>query len=195
MRSAQLGDDAKGALMVASLGDLDESGMGRSGPYPRSGMVIEVARNPDVQSSFLAFVMLPQNLGYSWHLTCSYKEVHFWQFLHQLFGIPLRKTASNHEGLKLAFLLQTGGLQNSVDRFFFCGINEATGINKNDIGLCRIRDNLVATLPQYSIHDFAVHEVPRATETDDADLFRHRVTSLTRPGQRLREVEKERATL
>src|SRR5712692_5985868 len=88
--AAKLWDDAKGALVVASLRNLDEGRMGRGGSQPRDGMVIKIARNPDVEPFFLAVVKFPQDLGYSRDFSCSYKEVHLGQLFGQLLWIPLR---------------------------------------------------------------------------------------------------------
>jgi hypothetical protein len=105
------------------------------------------------------------------NLTGADEEVHLRQFAGQIFRVTLRKATSDDQFLEFTFLLKTRYVENRIDGFFLGRTDKAAGVHQDHVGVRRLLDHLVAVILQQARHDLGVHQIARATEAHDAELF------------------------
>ena len=93
-----------------------------------------------------------------------------------LVAVALDQASGDDQLLGAADLLVLGHFENGVDGFLFCGIDEAAGVDDEDVGLIRMRRQLMPVRGELPHHDFAVHEILGTAQTDKAD-FQVRISS------------------
>ena len=92
--------------------------------------------------------------------------------LADLVPISLHKTACDHDPLRLAAmrLLMLHHLENGIDRLLLRRIDEAARVDHDDLGIFRTRGQLGPIVMEQTHHHFAIDQVLRASERDEAHL-------------------------
>ena len=88
----------------------------------------------------------------------------------QLIRVALGQAASDHQLLAGPVGLELRHLQDGVDALLARGIDEAAGVDHDDVGLVGAIYNLVTTRVGGSEHELAVDPVLGATEGDEVKL-------------------------
>jgi hypothetical protein len=151
--------------MIATLGDFDVSRMPGCGEYAGGEIVIQVRSGVpfgDVET-FAQSVNAIELVGAD-------DGVDFRDVGANIVAIALDQATSNHEATGFASFLIFGHLKDGVDGFLLCGIDEAAGVDYDDVGVGGFGRKLVTVLDELAHHDLSVDEVFRAAETYKTDL-------------------------
>ena len=104
------------------------------------------------------------------HLSGPEQRVDLGNLLAQFVAIPLGETAGDDQPLAGALVLERRHLEDGVDRFFLRVVDEGAGVHDEDVGLVRVRRDLVTRVAGDAQHHLAVDEVLRTAEGEKADL-------------------------
>ena len=91
--------------------------------------------------------------------------------IEQFFAESLREAAGDDDFLHPALLFLPDGVMYRVHRFGFCGSDEATGVDYDDIGVVGILGNDEASLRDLRQHPFAVDHIFGTAECDKSDSY------------------------
>ncbi len=80
------------------------------------------------------------------------------------------QTAGDDQALGFAGLLEFGHFENRVYGFLFGGIDEAAGVDDDNVGVGGLRGKFVAICDELTHHDFCVNQVLRTAETYKSDF-------------------------
>ena len=116
----------------------------------------------------------------------SHHRIDFRNILANLVAISLYQASGNNKSSRAASLLVSRHFQDRVYRLLFRRIDKRAGINDQHICGAWIVGHLRACLGKKAHHDFAVYQIFRTAETDEADA-RWRVGSDFGRGRRLFE--------
>ena len=152
--------------MIAAFGDLDVGEMPRRGEHARRQVVIEIRLEGIPLGGLHAFAERRDLL----QLIGADDRVHFRHVLPDVAAIALHQAAGDDQLLRAAGLLVLGHLEDGVDRFLLGGIDEAAGVDDEDVGIGGMRRQLVALRGELAHHDFGIDEILRAAETDKTDF-------------------------
>src|SRR5262249_41013198 len=105
---------------------------------------------------------------------------------------PLGEAAGDDDGADLALALEVEHLADDAERLLPGGLDEAAGVDDDDLGAVGLGGQRVAGLGELSKHPLGVNEVLGTAETDEGetsfDGFTHAVVPL--PGQCGERVER-----
>ena len=90
----------------------------------------------------------------------------------QLRAVALHQAAGHHQAHLRPALLQAGQIQDGVHRLLTGRLDEAAGIDQQEIGGGRLPGDLPARPGEAPQHDFRVHQVLGAAQGDGKDGFR-----------------------
>ncbi len=97
------------------------------------------------------------------------EQVDFREVLYELRAIALHQAAGHHQAHLRPGLLQAGQIQDGVHRLFTGRLDEAAGIDQEEIGGGRLPGDLPAGAGEAPQHDFRVHQVLGAAQGDGVD--------------------------
>ena len=146
--------------MIAALGYLDVGGMPRRSEHARGQIMIEIRRGGKL-TGHQTFA----ERGDFFELVGADDRIHFRNVLLNISAIPLDQAARDDETLRFAGFLVLGHFEDGIDRFLLSGVDEAAGVDDNDVGLRGLRSQLMATRNELAHHDFAIDEIFWAAET------------------------------
>ena len=100
----------------------------------------------------------------------AHDEVGFGQLRTQFISVALGQAAGDDEAPAAPVGLEVSGLQDRGDGFLFGRLDEAAGVDDDEVGLLgRIREPIAVEL-QKPVHPFGIHRVFRASECDQVHL-------------------------
>ncbi len=137
--AAILRDHAEGAGVIAALGDLQVREVARCGENARREVVIEVRRGCGGR-----FVNALADGDNALDFVGADERVDFRHVLFDVAAIALHEAAGDDQALRLADLLVLGHFENGVDGFLLGGVDEAAGVDDEDVGLIGMRGELMA---------------------------------------------------
>ena len=88
-------------------------------------------------------------------------------FLEQRIALALREAAGDDHGANLALLLEVEHLADDTQRFLSGRLDEAAGVDDDDVGAAGIGHQGVAVLRELAEHALGVHEVLGTAEADE----------------------------
>ena len=90
-----------------------------------------------------------------------------------LVAVALDQASGDDEALGFAaiFALVPGHLEDGVDGLLLGGVDEAAGVDDEDLGVLGAGSELAAGAVKQAHHDFGVDQVLGAAEGDEADLW------------------------
>jgi hypothetical protein len=165
-RAAILRNDAEGAGMVAALGDFDIGKMFRRSQNARSEVVIKIQAIRRGGRSLGAF----DQIGDALQLVDADDGVHLRQLLPDVAVEALHQAAGDDQLLRAAHLFVLGHLEDGIDRFFLGGIDKTARVYDQDVGLIRMRRQLVPAGGKLPHHYFAVDKIFGTAQTDKSDF-------------------------
>ena len=173
--TAHPGDDAEGAGVIASLGDLHIGGV-RGGEADTGRVVVgDVGGSPgDLDKRLFPFLIeqpVKEGTG-PLDLVEAHERVDLGKLRGKIGGIALREAAADDEFLAGLRPVETATvrLQDGPDALFLGGIDEAAGIHQNHVGFVGLGGEFVTMTLGISKHDLRIDEVLGAAEADEADL-------------------------
>ena len=89
----------------------------------------------------------------------------------KLRAVALHQAAGHHQALAGIGLLEAGQVQDGVHRLLAGRLDEAAGVDQQEIGGLRLTRHLPARPGEPPQHDFRVHQVLGAAQTDGKDGF------------------------
>ncbi len=98
------------------------------------------------------------------------KQVDLGDLVLQFLLIALDEAPDRHDRFDVALLFELGGAQDGVDRFLLGGVDEAAGIDENDVGVRQVGGHHRAVAHQVSHQAFGIDRRFIAAERDDAEL-------------------------
>ncbi len=101
------------------------------------------------------------------------KRIDLGQLLHQVVAITFDQTTGDDDACGIALGFPASCFEDRVNRFLFCGFDEATRIHDDRVGLVRVIRYLVAGLGELAHHYLAIHEVLWASKADKS-YFLHK---------------------
>jgi hypothetical protein len=103
----------------------------------------------------------------------AHEVVHLGHLPRHLVVVALGEAAGHHELLAAPLLLVARQLEDGLDRLLLGALDEAAGVDDDDVGAGGVLHQPVAGLGQGAEHDLAVHPVLRAAERVHVDGSRH----------------------
>ncbi len=99
--------------------------------------------------------------------------VHLRNVFADLIAVPLHQAAGDDEacGLAALFALVLDHLEDGVDGLLLGGVDEAAGVDDDDVGVFGVGGEFAAGAVEQAHHDFGVDEVFGAAERDEADAW------------------------
>ena len=97
-------------------------------------------------------------------------RVHFGHFRANVAAVALDQAAGDDQALRAAGLLVLGHLEDGVDRFLLGGVDEAARVDDDDVGLLRVRRQLVAAGRELAHHDLGIDEILGTPQTDKTNF-------------------------
>ena len=91
-------------------------------------------------------------------------------FLADIAAVAFHQAAGDDQLAGAADFLVLGHLQDGVDRFLLGGVDEAAGVDHQDVGLIGMGGQLVAFGHELTHHDFTIDEVFGTAQTDETDF-------------------------
>ena len=168
VRPADEGDGAVAAAVVAAVGNFHVGGVGGRGQHALG--VKEAFAVADVAGA-------PSRLGLPHHfqqarvVRHAHEAVHLGHFAVEVVDVALGEAAGDEQLFEPARLLVLRHLENGLDGFLLGRLDEAAGVDEDDLRLGGVGDDLVARLFERSEDHFAVHAVLGAAERDHAHLL------------------------
>ncbi len=160
--AAHQGDGTEGARVVAAFGDLQ---------ITHVGLVAEELPHAGVSGNGIGDQSALGELGHEvMQVREPQKEVDLGNLVLQFLLISLDQAPDGHDRFDVAFLLELSGAQDRVDRFLLGGVDEAAGIDENDVGVRQIGGHHRAVAYQVSHQAFGIDRRFIAAERDDAEL-------------------------
>ena len=98
-------------------------------------------------------------------------RVHLGHIPQDIAAVSLRETAGDDDGAEVFVLLEPRHVENVVDRFRLCAFDEGAGVYYHHVSFALVGDKLITRLHGAVEHDLRVHEVFRAAERNEADLY------------------------
>ena len=98
-------------------------------------------------------------------------RVHFGNLLADVVAETLDHAARDNQFLRAAEFFVLGHFQDGVHRFFLRRLDEAAGVNDQDVGFARARRKFVTSARENAHHHLAIHEVLRASQADKSDFL------------------------
>ena len=160
--------------MIAALGDFDVSGMARRREDAFSEIVIQVRAG----GKLLGFEPFAES-GDLFEFVGAENSIDIGNVLLNIGAKPFDKAAGDHQTLGFARLLVFGHLEDGIDGLLFGRINEAAGVDYDDVGVGGLRREFVTSRDELAHHDLCVNKVLRAAETYKSD-FQEGVDSVCR---------------
>ena len=158
------GDGAKGALVIAAVGDAQIGPVFGGQRLPRRALHQLVGGAADLEQ----LVDMLDDLRFP---VQSQDAVGFGKLAFELCLVALRQAAGDDDALAFATAAsQFLGGHDGVDRFLFGGTDEAAGVDDDDVRVCFVVRDLVVIAAEQAEHALGVDEILRAPETDDVDF-------------------------
>ena len=106
-------------------------------------------------------------------------RVEFLDVLAQVVAVALGQAADGDDALQVAFFLQARDRQDGVDRLLLGGLDEAAGVDDDDVGVGGFLDHHQAFFDDVAEQHLGVDEVAGAAQADHrhADRFVHGICS------------------
>ena len=156
--AAQLRDNAVGAVLVTSLGNFQVFIIASGGDDPptigfrdtgqlRVILVMAAAKHIFDREDDAVVAVGSQH------------GVHLRNFLMDLFAVTLRHTACDKQYFAASLLFVLSHLEDVFNALFLGVMDEAAGIDDNDVRLCFIVCDLITVLYQQAEHVLGVHKV------------------------------------
>ena len=118
---------------------------------------------------------------YARDFTCTQEEINLGDFLLELCSVPLRETSGDHEESAPPLDFQLGHTEDFIDRFLPCRQDEGTGIDDDNLGIFRGRDQIKTGIDEGGGHYFPIDQVFWASQIDDMDGIVHVTGGAFRP--------------
>ena len=161
--SADQRNRAIGAAVVAAVGDLHIGGVARRGQHAAGGEEAVVAIG---EHGAQVFFRLRHHLGDAVVVLHAQKAVHLRHLRGQIAGIALGQAAGDEQLLQPARLLVLRHLEYGVDGFHLGGLDEAAGVDEDDVGLGGVSHDRVALLRQEAQQVLRIHAVLGTAQRD-----------------------------
>ena len=161
--------------MAAALGDLQIGQMAGRGGVAGLDAAIGVGRGLMNQRGGAVRLGPGQELGQGGKIVHPDEQIDFREVLRELRAIALHQAAGHHQANLRPVRLQAGQIQDGVHRLFTGRLDEAAGIDQQEIGGGRLPGDLPAGPGEAPQHDFRVHQVLGAAQADGEDGFRFSV--------------------
>ena len=162
---AKLRNDAEGAGVIAALGNLYVGRVAGSGEDAFGEIVIEVGTGGEL----LGLEAFAKGSD-SFEFVGAEDGVDIGNVLLDIGPEAFDETAGDHEALGFAGSFVFGHFQNGVDGFLLGGVDEAAGVNNDDVGIGRLGSKLVAVCHELAHHDLGINEIFWAAETYKSDF-------------------------
>ena len=162
---ADQGDGAEGAAVGAALADAHIGGIGGGSQHPA---VLEIAEIILAGGDPLSFQGPADEAGELAVLIDAQEQINLRNLLEKILFVPLGQAACHHQQAAAAGFLELGHFQNGIDGFLLGGLDEAAGVDHEDIRLFGIGGEQKAVLLQEAQGRFGIHPVLVAAQGDDA---------------------------
>ena len=173
----------KAQRVVATLGNLYICGIWRRGERARCPVVIEIEVSiASAKRGWRAHIVARDSARDFHHLVCAENGVDLGQVCFDFLRVPLREATGYDQALAGTRLLEPGSLEDGIDRFPLGVLDEAAGVDDDDLGFRPVRGQDMAFLLQKTCHDLAVDKVLGTSQTDETD-FRHGLPRGTKNGR------------
>ena len=86
------------------------------------------------------------------------------KFLENRLAVALGHAARDDDALEAFVLLEPGNIENIVDSFLFCRLDEGAGVDDDDISLGLVGRDLVARVEKVMKHNLGVELIFRTAE-------------------------------
>ena len=154
-----------GAAVVAAVRDLHVGRVGRGG---QNAAAVEEALAVVHVDRALARHGLVQHVVQARVVRHAHEAVHLRHLRGQRVGIALGQTARDEQLFQPAGLLVLRHLKDCVDGLLLGRLDEAAGVDEDDLRLGGIVDDLVAPVAQHAQHVFRIHQIFRAAQGNHA---------------------------
>ena len=171
--ATKFGDDAEGAAVAASLGNLQIGGIGRRGDHPLPVVIGPV--NPLKVLRPLPGHQLLHGGNHIGVAAGSQHAVHLGQFLTNVIGVALGQASGHQQLLQLAGLLELGQLQDIFNGLALGRLNKPAGIQHRHVSPLRLSGDRVTCLAAQGHHLLGIHQVLRTAQGDKGNLIRHHI--------------------
>ena len=172
--AADQGNRAEGAAVGAAFADPDIGGIRRRGEHAAVFAVAEVVRAGADGRGGLPFQRFADHGGQLPVLVDAEEDIDLREFLQEVLFIPLDQAAGDHQQAALSGLLELRHFEDRVDGFFLGGVDEAAGIDHEDVGFFGPGGEDKAVLLQQAEGGLGIHPVLVAAEGNDAYGICHR---------------------
>lgn len=153
---AHEGNGAEGAGAVAAFGDFEVG--------------VVMGRGEDAFANQLMLIVSAKAVEERGKLECAKPAVNIGDFVSQIVFVAVGEAAGDEDFFHATGFLFVHILQDGVDGLFFGGLNEAAGVDDDDIGIgVALMGGGDVVAVELTEEDFAVNEVFGAAEGDDAD--------------------------
>ena len=166
--AAHLRNRAERAQPVAAFGDLQKGEVPRRDPQPVA--IVQRPRRGRLKHRPLLVQPADQPIGHLGHLLAAedaHQVVDLGQRLQQLFLLALGQAAGDDHAADVPLALQLEHLVDRGVRLVAGPLDEAAGVDDDEIGAGRLADQLVAVELQQAEHPLAVDQILGAAEADE----------------------------